>query len=78
MGNDRPIVGDYTRLIVGDRAFHYETDFEALETAESLPDVVRWEIELQHGKGVINSEKYRSAKPKNLNDISKEGYCHRG
>lgn len=59
MGTDRPIVGNMTELIVGQRTFHYQTDMEALEMAEHLPECVRWQVKLQHGKGMIDSDKYR-------------------
>lgn len=63
MGNDRPIIGEFTELIVGQRVFHYETDMEALEMAEHLPECVRWQVILKNGRGTIDSQKYREDDP---------------
>lgn len=57
---NKPIIGDYTELIVGNSCYHYSTDMSALEVAESLPDCVRWKVRLQNNKGLIDSERYRN------------------
>lgn len=64
MGMDRPIVGEFTELIVGNSRYHYSTDMEALEIAESLPEIVRWQVKLKDSKGIIDSERYRDTNRK--------------
>lgn len=57
-----PVRSYLTDLIVGGRTYGYQTDMEAIEMAEQLPDCVRWQVRLQHDRGVVDSEKYRSTR----------------
>lgn len=54
--------GYHTQLIMAGKSYRFLTDMDAMEVAESLPDSMRWQVRLQHGKGVVDSEKYRAAR----------------
>lgn len=53
-----PIMGEHTaQLMTGGKTYNLR-DWDAIELAESLPDVQRWTIKLSNGTD-IDSERYR-------------------
>ncbi len=57
---EKPVVGEHTAILaVGRREFYFDTDMQAMELAESLPECVRWQVKLKYDKGIIDSKDYR-------------------
>lgn len=58
---DKPIIGKHTAILaVGTREFYFQTDMDALELAESLPEFVDWQVKLKYDKGTVESKNYRN------------------
>lgn len=52
------------------RSYRFTSDMDAMEVAESLPESMRWQVRLQHGRGLVDSEKYKAARHDDEQDIT--------